>query len=67
MRGVLQVLAAILSGMLLLLISPPIGIPWLHWFSFVPMFWALREEQHGKNFTLAYVCLLYTSPSPRDS
>ncbi len=55
MRGVLQVLAAILSGMLLLLISPPIGIPWLHWFSFVPMFWALREEQHGKNFTLAYV------------
>lgn len=55
MHRLLRVLAAVLSGMLLLLISPPIGLPWLHWLSFVPMFWALQEGEGPRNFKLAYL------------
>lgn len=37
-------LAAALSGALLVLVSPPIGLDWLHWVSFVPVLLALRTE-----------------------
>jgi apolipoprotein N-acyltransferase len=37
-----RLLAALLSGALLILVSPPIGWDWLHWFCFLPLYWALR-------------------------
>jgi apolipoprotein N-acyltransferase len=60
--------AALLSGILLSYVSPPVGYDWLHWFSFVPVFLAIthggeaastpegaRAERRSA-FRLGYLC-----------
>jgi apolipoprotein N-acyltransferase len=47
--------AALASGLLLSLVSPPIGLHWLHWFSFVPLLWSLRPGETRSNFWLGYL------------
>ena len=39
----LRFLAAASSGALLVLVSPPLNLWWLHYLSFVPVLWALRS------------------------
>ncbi len=51
----LRVLAAVASGLVLAAISPPIGLHWLHWFSFAPLFWALRRDDLAGNLLLAWI------------
>lgn len=46
-------LAAFASGALLQFVSPPIGLHWLHWFSFVPLFVVLGDARR-RNFRLGY-------------
>lgn len=48
--------AAFVSGALLQFVSPPIGLAWLHWFSFVPVLLALEPDNRRGNFRLGYVC-----------
>jgi apolipoprotein N-acyltransferase len=50
-----RVLAAVASGLALFVISPPIGQHWLHWFSFAPLFWALRDDDPRGNALLAWI------------
>ncbi len=38
-------LAAVVSGLLLVLVSPPIGWDWLHWFTFVPLLCVLDTQE----------------------
>lgn len=40
----LRILAAVFSGAVLTLVSPPIGLAWLHWATFVPLFVSLRFD-----------------------
>lgn len=55
-RAVLpRTLAALVSGLVLTFVSPPYGVAWLHWVSFVPLFWALRPGEHRLNFKLGYL------------
>lgn len=49
-----RLLAALASGAVLTLISPPVNLHWLHWVSFLPLFWALREGENRKNALLGY-------------
>ncbi|MSQ01948.1 MAG: apolipoprotein N-acyltransferase [Myxococcales bacterium] len=64
------VAAALFSGAVLRLVSPPIGLHWLHWVSFVPLFVAVaaparventpghgwvRRVLLGRNFRLGYL------------
>ena len=49
----LKVAIAASFGGLLSLISPPVNIHYVHWFAFVPMFWALREDRFWENFAWA--------------
>lgn len=51
----LRLLACMASGMVLVFISPPANLHWLHWFSFLPMFWAMQPGQLRKNMVLAYL------------
>ena len=39
---ILRLVAALASGAILCVVSPPIGQHWLEWFSFIGLFWALR-------------------------
>ncbi len=39
-----RILAAILSGVALVLVAPPINQAWLHWICLVPLLWALRSD-----------------------
>ncbi len=50
-----RVLAAVASGLVLAAISPPIGLHWLHWVSFAPLFWALRADDPRGNALLAWI------------
>lgn len=55
-RAVLpRTLAAVVSGLVLTFVSPPFGFAWLHWVSFVPLFWALRPGEARLNFKLGYL------------
>ncbi len=62
--------AALASGAILRLVSPPIGLDWLHWVSFVPLFVAVAQPAssvhgagrgwigrlvRGRNFRLGYL------------
>jgi apolipoprotein N-acyltransferase len=49
-----RLLAALLSGAMLILVSPPIGWDWLHWFCFLPLYWALRPGSAKTNAKLGY-------------
>lgn len=56
-RAVLpRTLAALASGLVLMLVSPPFGLSFLHWASFVPLLWALRDGDTRANFKLGYLC-----------
>jgi len=46
--------AALFSGWVLTLVSPPLNLHWLHWFSFLPLYWALRPGHHRSNAKLGY-------------
>ena len=50
-----RVVAALVSGTALALISPPVGLHWLHWFVFLPLFWALRPDQGAENAFLGWI------------
>ena len=50
-----RILAAALTGALLLFISAPTNLHWLHWVVFLPMYWALRPGEHRRNALLGYV------------
>lgn len=55
----LRIAAALFSGAVLKLVSPPIGLHWLHWFTFIPVLLALHwqegPEARGRNFRLGYL------------
>lgn len=51
----LRYLAALFSGVILLTVSPPIGLHALHWFTFVPLLLALDPEDRRLNFRLGYL------------
>ncbi len=46
--------AALASGAVLMFVSPPVNLHGLHWFSFLPLFWALRPGEHRTNAKLGY-------------
>lgn len=52
--GALRLAASAVSGVLLVFISAPANIHWMHWLSFVPMLWALRPDDHKRNGTVAW-------------
>jgi apolipoprotein N-acyltransferase len=52
---VLRLLAAVLSGVGLFCVSPPIGAAWLQWFIWVPVLWALEPGQGRRNALIGYV------------
>ena len=47
--------AAVLSGLVLALTSPPWGFAFLAWFLWVPMFWACRPGEGKRNAKIAYL------------
>ncbi len=49
----LRVLAAAASGAVLVFVAPPVNLHWLHWVSFLPLLWAMREGETGRNVRLA--------------
>lgn len=49
-----RLLAALFSGWVLTLVSPPVNLHWLHWFSFLPLYWALRPGHDKSNAKLGY-------------
>ncbi len=50
----LRWLAALVSGAVLLWVAPPANLHFVHWFSFLPLFWALRAGEGRRNLKLAY-------------
>jgi apolipoprotein N-acyltransferase len=52
---VVRALAALASGVVLMFVSPPYGLHWLHWASFVPLFVALDAESPKRSFRLGYL------------
>jgi len=61
-----RVLAVIVAGASMKLVSPPIGIYQIHWFNLALAFWALRANEHKRNSQLMYlmgVSLLATNYS----
>ena len=49
-----RILAVIIAGASMRLISPPIGFYYIHWFNLVLAFWALRSGQTKNNALLGY-------------
>jgi apolipoprotein N-acyltransferase len=54
-RNLHRTLAALVSGLILTLVSPPYGLHALHWVSFVPLFTALVPDSPRTNFKLGYL------------
>lgn len=52
----LRVLVAVLAGALVSVLVAPWGLYALHWFAYLPLFWALREESPRAN---RWLVLLY--------
>ena len=52
--GALRLLASAVSGVLLVFISAPANIHWMHWLSFVPMLWAMRPGDTRRNGLIAW-------------
>lgn len=50
-----RVIAALFSGAILAAVSPPLNLHYLHWFSFLPLFWALRSETPSDNVVLGWL------------
>lgn len=55
MTTALRLFAALASGLALTAISPPTGLHWLHWVSFAPLFWALRDGELRRNAKLGWL------------
>lgn len=53
-RSPLRLVAALFSGAILMIIAPPLNLHYLHWFSFLPIFWALRPGELRTNALLGY-------------
>ncbi|HJN74432.1 MAG TPA: apolipoprotein N-acyltransferase [Myxococcota bacterium] len=51
-----RLLGAIGSALLLVVISPPDNLHYLHWFAFLPLLWALRPGDTRGNVVLSYLC-----------
>lgn len=51
-----RLLAAVASAILLVVISPPDNLHYLHWFAFLPLLWALRPNDTRGNLVLSYLC-----------
>ncbi len=51
----ISVLAAAISGLVQAVIAPPANLHWLHWASFLPLFWALRQGHTRRNALLGYI------------
>jgi len=49
-----RLLASAVSGLLLVFISAPANIHWMHWLSFVPMLWAMRPGDTKRNGRIAW-------------
>lgn len=47
---------AVVSGLVLTLVSPPLSWAPLHWFSFVPVFIAVHDVDRKQAFRLGYLC-----------
>ena len=59
-----RILAVVLAGASMRLVSPPIGLYEIHWFNLIPAFWALRQGNNKQNGWLMYlmgVSLLVTN------
>ena len=50
-----RLFAVLASGLALVLISPPVGLHFLHWIVFLPLFWALRPGDNKGNAILGYL------------
>jgi apolipoprotein N-acyltransferase len=50
-----RIVAALFSGGCLALVAPPANLWWLHWFSWVPLLWALYPGTVKANFRLGYL------------
>lgn len=50
-----RLLAALSSGLVLAIISPPLNADFLHWVAFVPLLWALRDEDDVGNVVVSYL------------
>jgi apolipoprotein N-acyltransferase len=50
-----RLFAVLASGLTLVAISPPTGLHFLHWFVFLPLFWALRPGDDKGNAILGYL------------
>ena len=50
-----RILAALISGGCLVLVAPPANLWWLHWFSWVPLLWALYPGSVKGNLRLGYL------------
>jgi len=50
-----RLLAAVISGSVLMFISAPANLHYLHWFIYLPLYWALRPGEHRRNALLGYV------------
>lgn len=52
---ILRIILAILVGISMKLVSPPIGIYQIHWFNLIPAFWAMRAGENKKNGWIMYL------------
>jgi apolipoprotein N-acyltransferase len=50
-----NILAAVMSGLLLTASFPKIGIDWLAWFALVPLLYGLREQSAGGGFRIGFI------------
>lgn len=50
-----RILAVVLAGASMRLVSPPIGWYEIHWFNLIPAFWALRQGNNKENGWLMYL------------
>jgi len=47
--------AALFSGLVLKLVSPPYGLAFIHWLTFVPLFVVVATDDRKRNFKLGYL------------
>ena len=52
---ILRIVAVILAGASMRIVSPPIGIYEIHWFNLIPAFWAMRVGETKRNGWLMYL------------
>ena len=52
-----NIIASILSGILLIIVFPKFSIHYLVWFALIPLIWAIKNEKNIKNsFLLGWCC-----------